>query len=83
MVVFVAVVVVVMAVGVAVWGIYIYIYTQRERERAKCFATEAATSTFLGAMFGAVTLGVEVVIQAPPTSNLLNLEDESACVKQL
>ena len=81
MVVFVAVVVVVMAVGVAVWGIYIYIH--RERERAKCFATEAATSTFLGAMFGAVTLGVEVVIQAPPTSNLLNLEDESACVKQL
>ena len=81
MVVFVAVVVVVMAVGVAVWGIYIY--TERERERAKCFATEAATSTFLGAMFGAVTLGVEVVIQAPPTSNLLNLEDESACVKQL
>ena len=77
MVVFVAVVVVVMAVGVAVWGIYIY--TQRERERAKCFATgdvDLAWSRDSG-------YSVEVVIQAPPTSNLLNLEDESACVKQL
>ena len=79
MVVFVAVVVVVMAVGVAVWGIYIYIYTERERERAKCFATgdvDLAWSRDSG-------YSVEVVIQAPPTSNLLNLEDESACVKQL
>ena len=73
-----------MVVGVDVWGINIYIYTEREREsKMLCHCggdVDLAWSRVWGSDSG---YSVEVVIQAPPTSNLLNLEDESARAVQL